>query len=380
MKRTGGKPGGIGKGTARMALVEETAEGRGPLALGLFMPNCSYSGSISTYKPDPDDWTYESNLRIALAAEAAGFDFLFPVAKWRGFGGATNFLGSSLETLTWAAALLAQTSRIHIFSTVHVPIFHPFVVAKMGGTLDHIGQGRWGLNVVSGWSEREFGQMGIEVIGHADRYRRTEAYVEILKGLWTAEPETFSHKSEWYDVRKGWISPMPVQKPHPPIANAGASEAAKQMVARLCDWAFISLAAPDGAASVTADIRARAKGFGRSIRCATYPFVVWRETEREAEQERRRILDAMDRPAVENWANGLFGNSGSYEQFTLEMFALGAGALPIFGTAEQVAEQIARLHRDGVDGLLLTFLDFYADTLRFQTEIMPLLRQLGTIP
>ena len=54
---------------------------RDPLCLGLFMPNCSNSPSISSYKPKPDDWTFESNLRIAHAAEAAGFDFLFPIAK-----------------------------------------------------------------------------------------------------------------------------------------------------------------------------------------------------------------------------------------------------------------------------------------------------------
>jgi FMNH2-dependent dimethyl sulfone monooxygenase len=155
---------------------------RGPLQLGVFMPNCSYAYSISTYKPEPDDWTYESNLRISEAAERSGFDLLFPVAKWRGFGGKTNYLGTSLETMTWASAILAQTKRIKVFSTVHVPLFHPLVVAKMGATLDHIGKGRWGLNVVSGWSEREFSQTNIEVLPHADRYKRTEAYVEIVKG------------------------------------------------------------------------------------------------------------------------------------------------------------------------------------------------------
>ncbi len=354
-----------------------TAEQRAELSLGIFMPNCSYSCSISTYKPDPDDWTFESNAAIAQAAERAGFDFLFPVAKWRGYGGPTNYLGTSLETMTWAAGLLAQTSRIQVFSTVHVPIFHPFVAAKMGATLDHIGQGRWGLNVVSGWSEREFGQMHIPVLPHDERYRRTAAYIEILKGLWTSEPETYSHHSDWYDITKGWISPMPVRRPHPPIANAGVSENAKQMVARLCDWAFISLPSTDAAADVTADIKRRAAGFGRSIRCATYPFVVWRETEREAEQERRRIIDNMDREAAENWARGLFGNSGSFDRFTLEMFAMGGGGLPIFGTAEQVAERIAALYRAGLDGLLFTFLDFHQDTLRFEREILPLLRQLG---
>ena len=38
---------------------------REPLSLGLFMPNCSYAYSISTYKPHPDDWTFASNLEIA---------------------------------------------------------------------------------------------------------------------------------------------------------------------------------------------------------------------------------------------------------------------------------------------------------------------------
>jgi hypothetical protein len=56
------------------------------LSLGLFMPNCSNAYSITTYKPVPDDWTYEGNAQIARAAEAAGIDFLFPVAKWKGYG------------------------------------------------------------------------------------------------------------------------------------------------------------------------------------------------------------------------------------------------------------------------------------------------------
>ena len=87
------------------------------LQLGLFMPNCSYSFSFSSYKPEPMDWTYASNLEIARAAEDAEFDFLFPVSKWRGYGGTTNYMSISLETFTWASALLANTEKIKIFST-----------------------------------------------------------------------------------------------------------------------------------------------------------------------------------------------------------------------------------------------------------------------
>jgi hypothetical protein len=59
---------------ATMSLPAAIDEQREPMSLGIFMPNCSYTASISTYKPDPDDWTYESNLRIARVAEAAGFE------------------------------------------------------------------------------------------------------------------------------------------------------------------------------------------------------------------------------------------------------------------------------------------------------------------
>ena len=96
------------------------------LALGLFMPNCSNMPSISTHDVVPDQWTYSENEALALRAEALGFEYLFPVSRWRGFGGETNFLGTSLETTTWAAALLRATSES--MSTVHFA--SSFVVAK----------------------------------------------------------------------------------------------------------------------------------------------------------------------------------------------------------------------------------------------------------
>jgi hypothetical protein len=67
------------------------------------MPNCSNAYSISTSKPLSDGWTFEVNAQIARADETAAFDFLLPVAKWKGYGGTTDYLGTSLETLTWAA-------------------------------------------------------------------------------------------------------------------------------------------------------------------------------------------------------------------------------------------------------------------------------------
>ena len=51
-----------------------------------------------------------------------------PIARWRGFGGTTDFNGICFETYTWAAGLAAATERIMVFSTSHVPTVHPIVI------------------------------------------------------------------------------------------------------------------------------------------------------------------------------------------------------------------------------------------------------------
>ncbi len=348
---------------------------RNGLQLGLFMPNCSNMYAISTHRTVPDEWPYESNKRIALAAEAAGFDFLFPVSRWRGFGGETDYLGTSMETMTWASALLAVTSRIRVFSTVHVPVFHPVVVAKMGATMDHLSQGRWGINLVSGWSKEEFEMMGVALLPHEERYQRTAAFVEILRGLWTEPPGSFNFDSPWYQVRGGYSLPQP--RIAPPVANAGVSPDAKAMVARLCDWAFISPPSATAIPEITQDIHARAAAYGRQVQCAGFPFVLWRDSEDEAQAEVARIIAHKDSVAAGNWLAGLGLGSGSFDQFTLDMLVLGAGALPVIGTKEQVASQLAALYQSGLDGLLMVFQAYHDDTLRFARDIEPLLRDMG---
>ena len=53
------------------------------------------------------------------------------------------------------------------------------------------------------------------------------------------------------------------------------------------------------------DFKQRAQAYGRQVRCAGMPFVLWRETEQEARAEVQRIMDQTDMVAAQNWANGL---------------------------------------------------------------------------
>ena len=81
------------------------------LKLGLFGANCS-SGRAVTKVPERWSGAWPDNLRLALMADAAGIDFLLPIGRWKGYGGETDYQGATLETITWATALLAATRRI----------------------------------------------------------------------------------------------------------------------------------------------------------------------------------------------------------------------------------------------------------------------------
>ena len=349
------------------------------LRYGIFMPTVSNSPNISHYKAEQADWTFAANRAIGQAAEAAGFDFLFPVSRWRSIGGEVDYHGKSLETMTWAAAMLASTSRIQIFSTVHVPAFNPVVAAKMGASLDHISNGRWGINIVSGWNRAEFDMMGLAMLDHGQRYQRSEDFIKILKGLWTEPPGSFDFSSAHYTVRGGYVMPQPTARPHPTIVNAGTSPAARDMVARQCDWAFVCPVSMEDAKNLAADFKARARVYGRKVRVVCMVLPVWAATRAAAFAERDLVIEQMDPVAVRNWADGLGMESGSFDQQTLETFAFGAGSLPLLGTADEVAEQIAELYRLGMDGVLMSYMDYLGDTRRFGEEMVPRLTALGVL-
>jgi alkanesulfonate monooxygenase SsuD/methylene tetrahydromethanopterin reductase-like flavin-dependent oxidoreductase (luciferase family) len=137
--------------------------------LGLFGANCSSGRAVTTV---PERWSasWADNLAVGRMADAAGLDFLLPIARWKGYGGDTDYQGTTLETITWAAGLLASTERITVFGTVHAPLFPPVIAAKQFVTVDHISQGRFGLNLVVGWNADEFDMFGVKQRDHEDRY------------------------------------------------------------------------------------------------------------------------------------------------------------------------------------------------------------------
>ena len=108
------------------------------------------------------------------------------------------------------------------------------MAAKQGAVIDHISNGRFTLNIVCGWNFPEMEMFGVKLQEHEDRYACAEEWITIVKRLWS-EDETFDFKGKFYNIKKGYLQPKPIQSAHPAIMNAGASGRGKHFATKNCD-------------------------------------------------------------------------------------------------------------------------------------------------
>jgi FMNH2-dependent dimethyl sulfone monooxygenase len=349
------------------------------LKLGVFAANVSYGFNIS-HAPTTFRVTWEHTREIAQRADAMGFELLLPVARWRGFGGTTDFNGESFETYTWAAGLAEATKTIMVAATSHVPTVHPIVAAKQATTIDHISNGRFALNLVMGWFTPEMAMFDGTQRAHDDRYRYGAEWLAIVKRLWTEEAP-FDFDSADFHVRDAQAHPKPVQKPYPVLINAGHSPAAIEFSAREVDFSFIGNDSLESLRTVAARVRDKARAeYRRDIGICTSALVVCRETEEEARAAYRSIVEHGDKVAAGNLMKVLGIESQSFNERIekyRERLVAGWGTNPILGSPEQVTEQLAQMSAAGVDGVVFGFLDYNQELKFFDSAVMPLLRQAG---
>src|ERR1700733_11302915 len=83
---------------------------------GLFGVNVSNGCAITTAAGHLE-MTWPNTLDICRIADRHGYEALVPVARWRGFGGETNFNGNNFDTYTWAAGVAQATKQTCVLTT-----------------------------------------------------------------------------------------------------------------------------------------------------------------------------------------------------------------------------------------------------------------------
>lgn len=261
------------------------------------------------------------------------------------------------------------------------PIYHnPSVTAKMAANIDRISNGRFTLNLVSGWWQEEAKQYGGTFTAHDERYERTEEFIKVLKGLWTEDE--FSFKGKFYNIENTQLSPKPVQKPHPVLYAGGESEKGKQVISEHCDAYVIHGHTVEEAKEKISDMKRRREAAGRkpfrTIGMAAY--VICRDSEEEAQQELERITTVEDMSGYAGFKD--FTSKSELEQrIQLQDYSVSnRGLRPnLIGTPQQIAEQIIAFEKAGVDLLLLQSSPQLEELERFSKDVMPKVEKLRIV-
>jgi long-chain alkane monooxygenase len=187
-----------------------------------------------------------------------------------------------LDPSVLAPYMMQATSRIGVITTLSTTEYHPFMLARLTNTLDHVSDGRCGWNLVTGSNDGGAQNYGLQgQYPHDQRYDMADEYVELVRKLWDSwepdamevdgEAEIFAHPDKVHPVHfegKYFRSRGPLSAPrspqgHPVICQAGGSPRGRTFAARWAETIISSANSIGAMKDFRADIRAQARSFGR---------------------------------------------------------------------------------------------------------------------
>ena len=350
------------------------------MEIGVFIPIGRNGWLVSTTSPQYNP-TFDLNKQTTLAAERYGLDFVLSMIKLRGFGGASGFWDQALDSFTLMAGLAAVTSRIKLYATVPTLAVPPAIAARMCATIDSISNGRFGLNVITGWQRPEYSQMGLWPGDEyfEQRYDYAAEYVQIMRDLWTTGVSNF--KGKFFTMEDCRLSPRP--QADMKVICAGQSNAGMEFTAKYADYNFcfgMGYNTPTACAPTVARMQAMAEKTGRSIGNYGLFMVITGETDAEARAKWHLYQSGADEEAL-RWLtqqSAVDTKSGADTNVRHMADATSAVNLNIglivgsHATCARLLDEVATI--PGLAGVLLTFDEFVSGTEIFGSRIQPLMK------
>ncbi len=300
------------------------------IALGMSLPHRS-----------PDSVPEAAVRQVAQRAEALGFQDLWVTNNTIDADGGCF---DSLTVLTYAAAL-TTTIRLGV-SVLVLPIYHPIHVAHQVATLDHLSNGRAILGVGIG-REDEYALFQVPT---ARRVRRFTESIELMKALWAGPHVTY--RGEIFQAEDATLGTRPVQQPHPPIWVGSHHPAAVRRAAAISDgWMGAGGSSSASFGEAVPLLHAALEEADRDP--ATFPISkrVFMSVHENAD---------VAREEVHRWFSDVYHRPALTEQ----------GG--VFGTPEQVREQLEELAAMGATHLLLNPVTRYEEQIEALSEIVGL--------
>jgi probable F420-dependent oxidoreductase len=174
---------------------------------------------------------------FARRAESLGYSTLFTAEHYFGPGEVaerSKHRPVDIAPLSALATAAAATTDLRVGSRVfNADLHHPVVLAKELATLDVMSDGRLEVGLGAGWIEAEYEGLGKEMDAPGERISRLGEAVDVMKAHWRGDDIDIDGK--YFRVHGFAGTPLPVQKPHPPIMIGGGRSRVLRMAGRLAD-------------------------------------------------------------------------------------------------------------------------------------------------
>ncbi|MGW7042811.1 LLM class flavin-dependent oxidoreductase [Streptomyces avermitilis] len=148
--------------------------------------------------------------RYARALDDGGFDHTL-----------VAYHSSSPDALQLAQFVATHTERVRPILAHRPGVIFPTHAARAFATLDRISNGRLSVHIISGGNDEEQRREG-DYLGKAERYERSDEYIQILRKVWTADGPV-SHEGKHYTFEKFQSDVRPVNG-LVPISVGGSSQ------------------------------------------------------------------------------------------------------------------------------------------------------------
>lgn len=179
--------------------------------------------------------TYEDQLRLAQASEAAGFDAYFRSDHYLTMDNRFGGLPGPTDSWVTLAGLARETSAIRLGTLVSSATFRlPGILAIQVAQVDQMSGGRVELGLGTGWFAEEHAAYGIPF--PSKRFGMLEEQLEIVTGLWrTPVGGNYSFEGEHYRLVESPALPKPVQSPVPIIVGGAGPSRTPALAARFAN-------------------------------------------------------------------------------------------------------------------------------------------------
>ena len=275
----------------------------------------------------PDTWARpELYQHVAKVCERGLFDMVFFADLNYISDTYTGSLGPALRYAAQApehdpvpllSFMAAVTQRIGLASTFSTSHHHPYYVARLWATLDHLTRGRAGWNVVTSLNHNQAANYGEEREPTELRYEKAQEFVEVCKKLWDswdddavvmdAENAVFAdaekvrrieHEGDYFRSR-GPLNVTRSPQNGPAILQAGTSPKGMDFAARHAHALFAIQPRAEDAAKYFAEIKGRMSDLGRDpahcrILFGAQPIIGETEAEAVEKMEEHNELVPLD--------------------------------------------------------------------------------------